>query len=180
MASILKSKGIPCRCRSGFAPYLTPTQSVDHWVAEYWDDGQSRWVALDADGLFDGLDFDQFDIPRDRFDWAAESWLKIRRGQTNGDRFVYAGGLKGIEAAVRAVIYDFHSLMNDEISYRFMPKYLDGKVSDLSEPELAEIDDLAELMTDPDEHFHELKDVWDNTRKFRIMNAPLIGDADHP
>jgi hypothetical protein len=36
MASILKTKGIPCRVRSGFAPYFTK-QSIDHWINQYWN-----------------------------------------------------------------------------------------------------------------------------------------------
>ncbi len=179
MAAILKSKGIPARCRSGFAPYCLPGISADHWINQYWNETEQRWVTLDADGFFDHLEFNQFDIPESQFDWAAQTWLSIREGKTDGRHFVYAGGIVGLEAAIRAIFYDFHSLMNNEISYKFQPSYVANKFANLSEADLREIDELARLMLDPDNHFDRLRELWETRRKFRILNSPLIGDNDH-
>lgn len=183
MSSILKAKGIPCRSRSGFAPYIdiNAVSSYDHWINQYWDDKRSDWVSFDSDGFFkrDVIGFDQYDIPFTKFDWAADTWLKIRRNKTDGNRFVYAGGETGIEAAIRAVFYDYHSLMNNEISYLFQPAYIDWKVDWLNESDLAEIDHLAGLMLAPDKNFNALCDLWKNNRKFRILNSPLVGDLDN-
>ena len=66
MASILKSKGIPARCRSGFAPYFTTNgQAWDHWVNEYWNG--DRWVRIDVDGCLSlsGDAIDPFDMATD-------------------------------------------------------------------------------------------------------------------
>ena len=42
MASILRSKGIPARVRSGNAPYFDMGKlghvSVDHWINQYWNE----------------------------------------------------------------------------------------------------------------------------------------------
>ena len=51
MASILKSKNIPCRVRSGFAPYFN-NYSGDHWINQYWDSKKEKWITFDADGFF--------------------------------------------------------------------------------------------------------------------------------
>ena len=181
MSAILKAKGIPCRSRSGFAPYFDSDKSGDHWINQYWNGDQSRWVTLDADGFFDEdqLGFSQYDIPSERFDWAADTWLGIRQGQLNGARFVYAGGLNALQAAIRALFYDFHALMNDEISYLFQPAYVANKFDRLTESDFAELDDLARLLQHPDDNWDELTRLWNEEEKFRIMNSPLIGDGDH-
>lgn len=79
MASILKSKGIPCRVRAGFAPYFSEI-SGDHWINQYWNETLHAWVTFDSDGFLDFLPFDQYDIPKDMFDWAPEVWTGIRNG----------------------------------------------------------------------------------------------------
>jgi len=146
-----------------------------------WEEKRSDWVSFDADGFFEyeTLGFNQYDIPDNRFDWAADTWLKIRRNSIDGERFVYAGGTKSLEAVIRVLFYDFHSLMNNEISYKFQPTYIDGKFSRLTESDFAKIDRLADLMVYPDKNFDHLKDLLENCKKFRILNSPLVGDWDN-
>ncbi len=181
MASILKSKGIPARCRSGFAPYCLPGISGDHWINQYWSGENNRWINCDADGFFENLEFDQFDIPNDKFFWAANVWLDIRHGKTDGTQFVYADdkGTKGLKAAIRAIFYDFHALMNNEISYEFQPSYIDRKFETLKANDFEEIDELATLLLNPDVNFDKIMHLWETRRKYRILNSPLVGDLDH-
>lgn len=180
MSAIYKAKGIPCRSRAGFAPYFQSGVSMDHWINQVWLDG--RWRTFDADGFYDAaIGFDQYDMPEERFDWAARAWLDIREGRDDGTRFLYADGLgtNSLRAVIRYLFYDFHALMNDEISYRFQPCYVDEKFDSLTEDDFAELDSLARLMLMPDENFDELCRVWETNRKFRIMNSPLVGDWDN-
>ncbi|MFA6269652.1 MAG: transglutaminase-like domain-containing protein [Candidatus Paceibacterota bacterium] len=176
MASILKSKGIPCRVRSGFAPYFYK-KSADHWINQYWDKDKEKWVTFDADGFFDN--FDQYNISEEKFDWAANTWLGIRNGQLEAENFVNAGGYNGLMPALWEVFYDFHSLMNNEILYTQMPNYVHSKFDKLSEKDFEEIDNLANLMLNPDENFDELVNIWNTNKKFRILNSPLVEDNDH-
>ncbi|HUT67277.1 MAG TPA: transglutaminase-like domain-containing protein [Dehalococcoidales bacterium] len=178
MASILKSKEIPCRVRSGFAPYFLKG-SWDHWINQYWDKNQERWVTFDADGFLDYIGFDQYDMPHDKFDWAAATWLGVRKGALNPDNFINTGGFKGLEPILWAVFYDFHSLMNNEILYLQAPVYIHNKFDSLTEKELKEIDALAEFLMEPDKNFVKLRELWETDKKFRILNGPLINDADH-
>lgn len=180
MSAIYKAKGIPCRSRAGFAPYFRDGVSMDHWINQVWLDG--RWRTFDADGFYDAaIGFDQYDMPEERFDWAARAWLDIREGRDDGTRFLYADGLgtNSLRAVIRYLFYDFHALMNDEISYLFQPCYVDGKFDSLTEDDFAELDSLARLMLDPDENFDELWRIWDTNARFRIMNSPLVGDWDN-
>lgn len=183
MSAILKAKGIPCRSRAGFAPYFQPGVSMDHWINQYYCKKDNRWVTIDADGFYDenGMDLGQYDIPDSKFDYAGEAWLSIREGRKSGERFLYADGLGtcSLKAVIRALFYDFHALMNDEISYLFQPCYIDDKFEGLTEEDFTQLDELAYLLTDPDANFGKLAEIWETKKKFRIMNSPLVGDYDN-
>jgi hypothetical protein len=183
MSAILKAKGIPCRSRAGFTSYFSENESGDHWINQYWNEKDKRWVTFDADGFFEeiSLGFNQFDIPEHQFDWAAKTWLDVRANRVDGTRYIYSDGLgtNSLKAIIRAIFYDFHSLMNNEISYKFQPCYIDGKFENLSEADFQEIDQLATILLDPDKNFDKLIDIWNTNKKFRILNSPLVGDSDN-
>ena len=178
MASILKSKNIPCRVRSGFAPYFSENHE-DHWINQYWDKKKQKWITLDADGFFDFLKFDQYNIPTENFDWSAKVWTGLRKGELKPKKYIFAGGENGLKASARMLMQDFHCLMNNEILYLQQPMYIDNKFNKLSKKELLELDELAKLMLDPDKNFDKLTKIWNTKKKFRILNSPLVGDSDH-
>ena len=183
MNAVVKAKGIPCRARAGYYNYWPDMKDHgDHWINEMWCEKSGRWIAFDA-GRFFGFEekygYSQYDIPHDKFAWAAEVWLGIRRGELDGQAYNYwdsRGVKRGRHVAVRQLFYDFHSLMNNETPYFCMPKYVygDKRIDRLTNAELSELDRLAELMLDPDKNFPELKALWETKDKFRIMSSPYI------
>ena len=183
MSAILKAKGIPARSRAGFAPYFQKGISMDHWINQYYSEKENRWVTFDADGFYEeqGMPLSQYDMPADSFDWVAEAYLAVRRGRTDGRKYLYADrlGTCSLPALVRYLIYDFHALMNNELTYSFIPAYLDGRLGELEEEELQELDRLANWLLEPDRYFDELCALWQQEKKFRIMNSPLVGPYDH-
>ncbi len=183
VSAIYKAKGIPCRSRAGFAPYFQPGVSMDHWINQVWDENENRWITFDADGFYEeeAMGIRQYDMDPSCFHWTAEAWLSIRRGKTAGGEFLYADGLGtcGLQAVIRYLFYDFHALMNREISYLFQPCYVDGKWEALTEEDFRELDRLAELLLDPDQNFAALRNLWETKKKFRILNSPLVGDWDN-
>lgn len=182
VSAIYKAKGIPCRSRAGFAPYFKPGVSMDHWINQVWNEKEGRWVTFDADGLYNeqAMGICQYDMSEENFDWAGQAWLAIRRGKTDGREFLYADGLGtcSLKAVIRYLFYDFHALMNHEISYLFQPAYIDEKFDSLTEDNFQELDKLAELLLSPDENLAALKSLWETSRKFRVLNSPLVGDWD--
>ena len=178
MSAILKAKGIPARSRAGFASYFHPGTSMDHWINQYYSEREERWITFDADGFYEegGMLLAQYDMPESSFDWVADTWLAVRGGKADGRHFVYADGLGtcGIPALARYLIYDFHALMNDEITYTFLPAYADGRLDRLTEEELRELDGLAKLLLEPDRNFDRLCEVWETERKFRVLRSPLV------
>lgn len=178
LTAILKAKGIPARCRSGFTFYVTDIKSAgDHWITEYYDFNQKRWVLIDAD-MHDSdrnLGFDVNDIPKNEFIFGAEAYLGLRNGKYKENEIYYASDPKtyGLNASIRALFYDFHCLMNDEIIFLHVPKYIQDKKFKLSKKEYQELDELAMLMLNPDENFDKLVNIWNNDIKYRIMSGAL-------
>ena len=180
LASILKAKGIPARARSGFAPYIKyDGVAYDHWITEYYDYNKDRWVLVDADEHCPDheMGFDLNDIPNDRFLFGANAWLGIRNGKIKENSILYASDppTLGLKAAIRGLFYDFHSLMNDEIIFLHIPKYICEKNYKLNEEELIELDNLAKLILEPDKNFDKLFKIWNTNTKFRIMQGALNG-----
>lgn len=184
LASILKAKGIPTRVRSGFAKYVNTVgkQAGDHWITEYYDINNEKWTLVDADMYFDKeildeyhVDFSLLDIPREKFIFGAEAYLGIRENHLKSEEIYYASNplTTGVKAALHGLFYDFHSLMNDEIIFLHLPKYIVDKNFELTEEEYVELDALARLMLNPDENFDILYYIWENNKKFRIMSGGM-------
>lgn len=178
LAATLKAKGYSARVRSGFAPYIKyDGVSYDHWITEYYDEIKQRWVLVDADEHCSDheMEFDLNDIPRNKFIFGAEAYLGMRTGKYKTEEIYYASdpATLGLKASIRGLFYDFHSLMNDEIIFLHLPKYIQDKNFELSEEEYIELDNLAELLLEPDKNFDKILDIWNNVSKFRIMSGAL-------
>ena len=185
MASILKAKGIPARCRAGFCVInrrYEEKDSGDHWIVQYYDYNQKRWINLDTNRINRvETDYDYYDMPDERFDFVAKVWLDVRNHKQDVNHFRHGSKIKGLSMLARSLFYDFHALMNDEISYLFFPVFLstDEKFNNLSEEELQALDELAVLMLNPDKNFEKLREIFNNNKKYRVINTPLLNDSDH-
>lgn len=176
LVATLKAKGYSARVRSGFARYLKEDNiNYDHWIAEYFDKDKSKWILVDPDMHGIEKEFDLNDIPRDRFIFGAEAYLGMRNGKYKTEEIYYASdpATLGLKASLRGLFYDFHSLMNDEIIFLHLPKYMQDKNLELSEEEYKELDELATLMLNPDSNFDKLLKIWNNNLKFRMMSGAL-------
>lgn len=176
MASILKAKGIPCRVRSGYAPYFKDAKglSVDHWINEYWSKEKNRWVIIDVDGSLHNTGMDMYDLPKDAFDYPAVAWLKVRQGKVDGDHFWNAKPATGLKVVGWALFYDFHCLMNNEIVYVHSPEYLYNKWDNLTEKDKKELDGLAQIMLEPDKNFDKIVKIWNTEKKYRTLKGGLL------
>ena len=176
-ASVLKAKGIPCRCRSGFAPYLYPDRVVDHWIVQIYDKNFNKWINVDAQANLKHADFNIRNFDDSKFIWAADAWLKMRKG-TLENKELYQNGTKhfGDMTFAWSLMMDFHALFHDEINYVTVPVFLYDKSDDLykiKKSSLIELDKLAKLMQNVDENFDELKDIWENNKKLRSVASSL-------
>jgi hypothetical protein len=118
--ALMRAKGVPARARCGFAGYFAPGKHVDHWVGEYWNVDESRWVLVDAQiddlqrDLF-RLTFDPLDVPRDRFLVGGDAWRACRQG-ADPMRFGVAGTqMWGLVEVYGDLFQDLAALQNLEL-----------------------------------------------------------------
>ena len=178
-ASILKAKGIPCRCRSGFAPYLYDDKIVDHWIVQYYDKNFKKWINVDSQANVKSKNFNICNFPDEAFIWAADAWLLMRQNKLK-NKENYLNGTKhwGDDTFAWSLLMDFHALFHDEINYVTLPVFLYGKNGEeklpkLKQSTLKELDRLASLMKDVDKNFDQLKKIWENNKKFRCVASAL-------
>lgn len=168
MAAILKSRGIPTRVRTGYAPYIRPDRLEDHWIIQYWSVAEGRWITVDADTSLQERPFDPFDMPADAFYFAPNAWAALRASRKAED------SARLYDAAYH-VLTDFHCLMNNEILYIHVPVFIASGIDRNMKQKLEEIDALASLMRQPDENFTSLQAIWETNHDFRLLQGPGLG-----
>jgi hypothetical protein len=119
--AVLRHHGVPARVRVGFASYLDPTLSVDHWLMEWWDDERQRWIAVDAEReapvvSADGSTFEPADVPRDQFLVAGQAWQACRAGDENPSRFGYDPETTGMGVIRNNLLHDLACLNRMELT----------------------------------------------------------------
>jgi hypothetical protein len=170
MAAILKARGIAARVRPGYAPYIHRERIEDHWITQYWQESEQRWITIDVDTSFEQRPFDAFDMPSTAFDFAAHAWLAVREGTASENAYRFYGDSALPELAAQ-VVCDLHCLMSNEITYTQYPAYV---ASDFEGEKLQAIDALARLLLEPDENFSRLQAMWETNRDFRMLKGSLI------
>lgn len=170
-SAILKAKGIPCRSRAGFMDFGDVGDSyMEHWVNEYWDFHENRWVLADVDGYYEyeqRFGYSQFDLPRRKFVTASEAWLGLRKNTLDKKLDLFSPN--PLDGVCEYLFMDFHALMNNEIFYSYQPLYLRGGLQTLGEEELRELDYLAELLAEPDKNMEEIEYLRDTNEKFSVL-----------
>ena len=92
LVAMLRQQGIAARARCGFGAYFMPNLYVDHWVVEYWNLTEQRWILVDAQ--LDALQykalhitFNPLDVPRDQFIVGGRAWQMCRSGLADAKAF---------------------------------------------------------------------------------------------
>lgn len=170
-SAILKAKGIPCRSRAGFMDFGNAGDSyMEHWVNEYWDFDTGRWILADVDGYYEyeqRFGYSQFDLPRRKFVTASEAWLGLRKNTLHKKLDLFSPNL--LEGVCEYLFMDFHALMNNEFFYSYQPLYLRNGIQALHEKELCELDELAELLAEPDKNMAETEHLRAANEKLSIL-----------
>jgi hypothetical protein len=119
LASLLKARHIPARARCGFGTYFMQDHYEDHWVVEYWNAHEQRWIMVDAqlDELQQKvlkISFDPLDVPPYKFITGAKAWMLCRTGQADPEKFGIFD-MKGLWFVRGDLVRDFLALNNIEI-----------------------------------------------------------------
>jgi hypothetical protein len=181
LCSILRTHGVPARSRCGFGAYFNPPHFEDHWVAEYWNAEQSRWILVDAQldtALCKAIkpDFSPLDVPRDRFIIAGDAWQQCRLGRNSPNLFGLSFiGLKGMWFIAGNVVRDLAALNGMEMLpwdvWGMMPK----DDAEFSEEQKALVDRIAALTLADDGAFEDLRACYESDQRLRV--PPVVFNA---
>jgi transglutaminase superfamily protein len=181
LCGILRRQGVPARARCGFGAYFTPGKFEDHWVCEYWNAGQARWILVDAQ--LDAVqrkafqpDFDPLDVPRDRFIIAGDAWQMCRAGRADPNHFGLTHvNLRGRWFIAGNVLRDLASLNRMEL----LPWDVWGLMSmddaGLTEEKGALLDRVAALTVAGDDAFPQVRAIYQSDDRLRV--PPVVFNA---
>lgn len=187
LTAFLRGKGIPARSRCGFAAYFDRSSKwEDHWVCEYWERGQKRWILVDPqmDPFQEStlaLAFSPLDIPRAQFLSGGEAWRLCRQGELRSEDFGIGGdparyglrSLRGLWFVRGNLLRDFASLNKVETvplllrlsrGLSWEPWRLVGAAdNELTDEDLGLLDQLAEHAAAPDVYFAAVRALYETT-----------------
>lgn len=179
MVAMLRAQGVPARARCGFGGYFGNGLFEDHWVCEYWNSSEQRWILVDAQidekqlEIF-AVDFDLNDVPRDRFLIAGDAWAKCREGTADPSDF----GLSQIKESgmwwiAGNLMRDAAALGNIELlpwdAWGVMPK----PYAEIGADELVLFDQLAGYTRIADGAFDLLQQLYAEDERLTVPSAVL-------
>lgn len=180
LASLLRHQGVPARARCGFGAYFMPDHFEDHWVTEYWNQSQSRWVLVDAqldemqrDVL--KIPFDTLDVPRDQFIVGGKAWQMCRSGKQDPDKFGIFD-MHGLGFVRGNLVRDVASLSKMEL----LPWDCWGVIlnEQLDNPDdLGALDEIAALTMGDVPEFEAVRSRYESDPRL-FMNGKLLSYVD--
>jgi hypothetical protein len=146
----------------------------DHWVCEYWNAAEERWILVDTQ--FDevwreklNIKHDILDVPRDQFLVAADAWNRCRTGQADPSKFgIDFADLRGLWFIAGSLVRDVAALNKMEM----LPWDIWGAQPQtnhaLDNEELAFFDRLSTITREPDTSFEELRESYAKDDRLRV------------
>ena len=178
LCAMLRHQGVPARARCGFGAYFEPDRYEDHWVCEYWNEAQARWVLVDAqldefqrDAL--NVPFDPNDTPRDQFLVGGQAWQMCRAGQADPDSFGIFD-MHGMWFIRGDLLRDLVSLNRLEILPWDHWGLMSKDEQQLSADDMAVLDRVAELTVaigSDDAVFAEVRALYENDARLRAPHG---------
>ncbi len=158
-ASLVRHLGIPVRVRTGYCMYIVDGLIVPHWVTEVYNEEKKKWIIMDPERQLKNVD-------RSKFLFAPEVW---KRHMENGHEFSSYSGFSGRQGFKYALLCDLNCIFKNELlSYEWRLKAHNRKKPDivrtsyerLPEEKQNDINSIAEMMLNPDEHMAKLWQIY--------------------
>jgi len=176
LAAMLRHQGVPARARCGFGAYFMPNHYEDHWVTEYWNQEQARWVLVDAQ--LDALQcdvmkipFNPLDVPRDQFIVGGAAWAMCRSGGADPEQFGIFD-MHGLGFIRGNLVRDVASLNKVEL----LPWDCWGVIlsESLDDPsDLALLDEAAALTSGDVPEWEQVRALYENDPRLRVDGSIL-------
>lgn len=172
LTAFLRHQGVPARARCGFGRYFLPHHYEDHWVCEYWNAEQKRWVLVDAQ--LDELQrkkldirFDPLDVPRDAFVVGGKAWQLCRSQQADPDTFGIHD-MHGLWFVRGDFVRDVAALNKVELLPWDGWGLAEGADENLAAQDLDLLDQLAELTCEDVPQFDAVRALYENNSRLRV------------
>jgi len=181
LCAMLRHNGIPARPRCGFGAYFTPGKFEDHWVCEYWNAAEKRWILVDAQ--LDAIqrkalhiDFNPLDTPRNKFIIADDAWQMCRSGRADPNAFGLTHvHLQGLWFVAGNVLRDLASLNRMEMLPWDVWGLMDMNDAALTDEKKAFLDRVAALTLAGDDKFDEMRALYESDDRLRV--PPVVFNA---
>jgi hypothetical protein len=180
LSAILQYQGIPARSRCGFGAYFTPGKFEDHWVCEYWNANEKRWILVDAqlDAIQRkalNIDFNPLDTPRNKFIIAGDAWQMCRSGLADPAAFGLTHvHLQGLWFIAGNVVRDLASLNKMELLPWDVWGAMDMNDEAITPEKKALLDRVAALTLAGDNKFAEVRAIYEDDR---LRVPPVVFNA---
>jgi hypothetical protein len=176
LTALLRHQGLPARARCGFGAYFLPNHFEDHWVAEYWNETQNRWILVDAQldqhqSQALKIAFDPLDVPRDQFIVGGRAWQMCRSGRYDPETFGIFD-MHGLGFVRGNLVRDVASLNKVEL----LPWDCWGIILEESLDEaagLSLLDSVAGLSAGDVPEFEALQATYENDPRLRMEGSLL-------
>ncbi|UCD06547.1 MAG: transglutaminase domain-containing protein [candidate division WOR-3 bacterium] len=172
LCALLRSMGIPARARCGFATYFTPGKYEDHWICEYWNAEDERWVQVDTqlDSLqldYLKIDFDPHDLPAGKFLNGGQAWQLCRSGEVDPDLFGIFD-MKGLWFVQGDLVRDFMALNKVEVLPWDCNELMGGPDLETAPEDYKLLDRIADLICTGDDVFSDLRLIYESNDRVRM------------
>jgi excinuclease ABC subunit A len=155
--------------RVGFAKYLDPhgPYKYDHWISEYWDTAQERWVLCDPQ--IDEIQRREMSITANTLDLvrgvdfypAGQAWELCRAGKDKSLLFRFNGKWKGMPCIRGNLLHDFRALNKVELTPFDVWDSLSTRAeTQLSVEDKALLDQIAGLTAGTQEDFKRIRELY--------------------
>jgi hypothetical protein len=175
LTAILRYQGVPARPRCGFGAYFEPGKFIDHWVCEYWNAAEARWILVDAQ--MDAvqrqafkIDLNPLDVPRDRFVSGGGAWQMCRSGLADAGSFGILD-MHGLWFVAGNVLRDLASLNRMEMLPWDVWGLMEMGDAALTDEKKALLDRVASLTRACDEKFAEMRSLYEKDERLRVPSV---------
>lgn len=159
LTSLLREIGVAARARCGFASYLEQGKYVDHWVCEYFDESQSKWIKFDAQiddlqkTMFEsaiGKSIDFTHVNDEEFIIAAKAWQMARNNEVDAELFGILDWW-GYDYLICNLILDINSLLKVPLEpWDMWEGYKSMPYNQLTKEDKLVLDEVAKIVIEND------------------------------
>jgi hypothetical protein len=182
LCSMLRHQRVPARVRSGFAVYLaSPDLYYNHWICEYWNANEQRWVLVDpqideVQRTAYQFSFDTYDVRRTQFLTVDYVWQQCRTGQAEPQRYGF-DEVRGMGYIGCQLVLDLAALNKVELLATDRWGLIAQGGAARTDKELLLLNRIAALALAGDDSFPELRALYENDARLRVPPG-LTSDID--